>query len=153
LLLYPESSYALVTISFLGSLRRHFFIFASNAVSQRRCSAQALLTLALTLYSGCSVTFLLFFLVTNHSLLIIWFYCVKVVNSTRLCSGGLSWLLGDPNRTPPQKIHRFNFKEDSFYNITSPWVFLRKVCPPRLPLLFFSTFLLLNSLLTLLTDF
>ena len=31
---------------FLGNLRRHFFTFASNAVSQRRRSAQALLTLA-----------------------------------------------------------------------------------------------------------
>jgi len=29
-----------------GSLRRHFFTFASNAVSQRRRSAQALITLA-----------------------------------------------------------------------------------------------------------
>jgi hypothetical protein len=39
----------------------------------------------LTLYSGCSVTFLLFLLGTNHSLLIIRFCRVKVVNSTRLC--------------------------------------------------------------------
>ena len=37
---YPRSHY-------LGNLRRHFFGFASNAVSQRRRSAQALLTLAL----------------------------------------------------------------------------------------------------------
>jgi hypothetical protein len=31
---------------FSGSLRRHFFTFASNAVSQRRHSTEALLTLA-----------------------------------------------------------------------------------------------------------
>jgi len=75
-----------------GNLRRHFSTFASNMVSQRRRSAQALLT-RLTFYSGCSVTFLLSLLVTNHSLLIIRFCSTKVVNSTRLCSGG-------PNRLP-----------------------------------------------------
>jgi len=44
----------------MGSLRRHLFTFASNPVSQRRRSAQALLALASpsTKYSGCSVTFL-----------------------------------------------------------------------------------------------
>jgi hypothetical protein len=52
-------------------------------VSQRRRSAQALLT-RLTFYSGCSVTFLLSLLVTNHSLLIIRFCRAKTVNSTRV---------------------------------------------------------------------
>jgi len=41
---------------------------------------------------------------TNHSLLTIRFCCAKVVNSTRLCSGGLGRLLGNPNKIP-LKIH------------------------------------------------
>jgi hypothetical protein len=49
-----------------GSLRRHFFLFTSKTVSQRRRPAQALLTLALSSYSGCSVTFLLSLLVNNY---------------------------------------------------------------------------------------
>lgn len=44
--------------NFLGSLRRRFFTFASNAVSQNRRSAQALLTLASPSTRGCSATFL-----------------------------------------------------------------------------------------------
>jgi hypothetical protein len=36
----------IVVCDYIGSLRRHFFVFTSNAVSQRRRSAQALLTLA-----------------------------------------------------------------------------------------------------------
>jgi hypothetical protein len=57
-------------------MRRNLTDFASNAVSQHRRSAQALLTLAspsTQVSSGsaprCSVTFLLWLLVTNHSLL------------------------------------------------------------------------------------
>ena len=77
----------------LGSLRRHFLPFASNAVSQHRRSAQALLTLC----SGCSVTFLLSLSVTHPNLLTIRFYRAKVVNSTRPCSGVPTRLLRSPN--------------------------------------------------------
>ncbi len=72
---------------------------------------QALLTLTSPLYSDCSVTFLLSLLVANHSLLIIRFCYVKIVNSKRLCSGGPnrwpSQFARIPNRTLP-KIDLFN---------------------------------------------
>jgi hypothetical protein len=45
-----------------------------------------------------SVTFLLSLPVTNHNLLTIRFCCAKVVNSTRLCSGESSRLMGNPNK-------------------------------------------------------
>lgn len=60
----------------------------------------------LTLGSGCSVTFLLSLLVTNHELFTICFYYVKVINSIRQYSGLPSRLSRSPDRTPPpQKIH------------------------------------------------
>jgi hypothetical protein len=55
---------------------------------------------------GYSVTFLLFFSATNHKLLIIRLCCARVINSIRVYSGIPSRLLGNPNRTPPQKIYR-----------------------------------------------
>ena len=58
----------------------------------------------LTLGSGCSVTFLLSLPVTNHELFTIWFYYVKVINSTRQYSALPSRLPRSPNGTPP-KIH------------------------------------------------
>ena len=87
-----------------GNLRRLFFTFASNAVSQRRRSAQALLTLAspstqVAQSHSCSP----FQWLTNHDLLIIQSCRAKVVNSTRLrlYSRRPSWLLRSSNRNPP----------------------------------------------------
>ena len=50
--------------------------------------------------SGCSVTFLLSPLVTNHSLLTIRFCRIKVINPTRVYFRVQSRLPGSPNRTP-----------------------------------------------------
>lgn len=68
-----------------GSLRRHFFTFASNAVSQHRSSAQALLILASSSTQ-----------VTGHVRLC----CAKVVTFTRLCSGRPSRSSGNANKNP-----------------------------------------------------
>ncbi|KAF8853752.1 hypothetical protein BDZ45DRAFT_677408 [Acephala macrosclerotiorum] len=76
---------------FSGNLRRNLTCVPSNAVSQRRRSAPLCSGVThprLTLCSGCSVTFLLSLLVTNHDLLTIRLCRAKVVNSTRLCSRG-----------------------------------------------------------------
>jgi hypothetical protein len=81
----------------MGSLRRHFFTFASNAVSQRRRSAQALLTLASpSTQEGTQ----------SHSCSRLLFGSAerKFVNFTRLYLGGPSWLLGSPNRTPSKYV-------------------------------------------------
>jgi hypothetical protein len=89
-----------------------------------------LLTLALpsgALDLGCLVTFLLSVLVTNHDLLSFRLYCAKVVNSTRLYSGGLSRLPGNPNRNPPPPEK--NLKADSFHNMAWPWPVPRTMCP------------------------
>jgi hypothetical protein len=73
-----------------GNLRRHFFKFAFIQVSKHRRSTQALLTLC----SGCSVTFLLSFSVTNYNLHTIRLCRAKDVNSTVLYSEGRSQLPG-----------------------------------------------------------
>jgi len=71
-----------------GSLKRHFLPFASNTVSQHR-------------RSGCSVTFLLSLIVTNHT-------CrVKLSTLYDFIQGGPSRLLGNPNRLPPPLAQKY----------------------------------------------
>jgi len=71
---------------------------SSHSLLTRLVSVAALLGRChprLTLCSSCSVTFLLSLLITNYT-------CrAKVVNSTRLCSGGLSRLPMNLNKTQP----------------------------------------------------
>jgi hypothetical protein len=94
----------------IGNLRRILTYVASNKVSQLRRSTQALLNLA---SPSCSVTFLLSFPLTNHDLLAIRFYRAKIVNSTRLCSGGQSRIPGNSKGTPPPQNTLFILKADS----------------------------------------
>jgi len=61
-------------------------------VRKYRRSAQVLLTIALSSALACSVTFLLSLLAINHTMFTI--RHAKIVNSTRLCSGGLCRFLG-----------------------------------------------------------
>jgi hypothetical protein len=82
---------------YMGNLKRHFYKFASNTVSQRRRYAQALLTLC----SGFSAMFLLSLLVTNHDLLTNRFCRAKAVDSVRR-SGESSRLPGNPKQDPPK---------------------------------------------------
>jgi hypothetical protein len=103
-------------LAFLGIYGKSQDDISSHSLPTRLVSVAALLRCyspSLTLYSGCSVTFLLSLLVTNHNLLIIRFCRVKVVNPTQLYSGGPSRLLVNPNGTP-SKMRLSNLEVDFF---------------------------------------
>lgn len=103
---------------YFGNLRRQFLKFASNAVSQRRCFARALLTLASpsnSLYSGCLITFLLSLPVANYNLFTIRYYYIKIVNYTPLYPGGQTRLSGNSNRIPPKIYHSISTQKKADY--------------------------------------